>query len=327
MITRATDSTILARWPIDEVVVVGDAEHEAVPVLARRRHDARLVIEDHETRRKLVDMVPQFAALIGVKPAPSRRIATFGGALTAAIALLWLGIDWGSGHAAAFVPHRMQAKLGHAVLGELVQTKDLCQGEAGLRAVRELANRLARASDYTHPVEVYVVKGGPINAYTLPGGILVFYSDLIDRAKDGTQVAGVLAHEIGHVVHNHPMKGLVRQFGVEIVARALTGGFSEIGTLASGGGLLLALRNGRRFEREADATAVELLEAIGVRADGVASFFEQLLEREQHDTAEAVGIWSSHPPTRERIAATRRPATGRPPFSDVEWKALRDVCK
>ena len=172
-----------------------------------------------------------------------------------------------------------------------------------------------------------VVKGGPVNAFTLPGGILVLYSDLIDQAKDGNEVAGVMAHEIGHAVHYHPIKGLVRQYGIELMLKAMTGGYSDIGTLGSGGNLLLALRNGRAFEREADATGIALLEKLDLRADGMARFFEEMMEKEPTDPAAVAGIWSNHPPTAERIAATRRPATGTPAFSDAQWKALRNVCK
>ena len=52
-----------------------------------------------------------------------------------------------------------------------------------------------------------------------------------------------------------------------------------------------------------------------------------LLENGKPDAAEAAGIWSSHPPTKERIEATKRPATGREPFTPAEWKALRAVCE
>ena len=52
-----------------------------------------------------------------------------------------------------------------------------------------------------------------------------------------------------------------------------------------------------------------------MRADGIASFFEQMLAKEPKDMAAVAGIWSSHPPTAERIAATRRPASGKPPFT------------
>ena len=108
-------------------------------------------------------------------------------------------------------------------------------GEEGLAAINELANRLARAASHKRPVTVEIVKGGPVNAFTLPGDRMIFYSDLIDGAKDGSQVAGVLAHEMGHVVHDHPIKGLVRQYGINTLLGLLTGGYSEISTLASGG--------------------------------------------------------------------------------------------
>jgi predicted Zn-dependent protease len=52
-----------------------------------------------------------------------------------------------------------------------------------------------------------------------------------------------------------------------------------------------------------------------------------MMEKEPKDMAAAAGVWSSHPPTAERIAATRRPASGKPAFNDAEWKALRNVCK
>lgn len=325
-ISRVDNSTVVARWPVADLVVLGDTEHEAVPAVAPRGSDARLVIEDPEQRRQLAHTVPALERLALPRPSAGGRILLFGGALAAGIALFWGGLEYGSESVAPLVPHGLQARLGEAVRDELTDGKELCTGRAGLTAINRLANDLGRAAGHPHKITVNVVKGGPVNAFTLPGDILVFYSDLITQAKDSSQVAGVLAHEIGHAVHYHPIKGLTRQFGVDVLLHSLTGGFSDIGTLTSGGGLLLALRNGRAFEREADATGVELLEKLGVRADGVASFFEQLMGKEPTDTAKLLGMWSSHPPTAERIAATRRPATGRPAFTEAEWAALRAVC-
>ena len=109
----------------------------------------------------------------------------------------------------------------------------------------------------------------------------------------------------------------------------MTGGFSDLGTVGAGGGLLLALRNGRAFERDADATGVELLEKLGLRADGVSSFFERMLEEASPtDTAAAARHLvepSADRRAHRRDAAGRRPA--RPAFSDAQWAALRNVCK
>ncbi|TMJ25645.1 MAG: M48 family metallopeptidase [Alphaproteobacteria bacterium] len=326
IITDAAGTAVVARWPASELVVLGDTEHEKAPPVVRRGEEARLVIDDAELRRQLALSMPALAALGKPRSRAVPRIALFGATLAAALGLFWLAIDVGSSSVAPYVPYGLQHRLGESVAGDLIGEKPLCRGRAGLAAINNLANRLAEAADYPHPVEVRVVKGGPVNAFTLPGGILVFYSDLIDRARNGNEVAGVLAHEMGHVAHHHAIKGLARQYGIDQLLKSMTGGFSDLGTVGQGGGLLLALRNGRAFERDADATGVELLEKLGLRADGIASFFQRMLEERPGDVAAMIGIWSSHPPTAERIAATRRPATGKPAFSDAEWQSLRAIC-
>ena len=322
------DAGIVARWPIGELAVLGDFQHEVLPPIVRKGGEARLLVEDPQLRHQLAALVPQLAPLVAPRPAVGRRLAALTVSLAALVGLFWFAVDYGSEYAAPLLPYSLQAKLGESVYEELTADKDECHSEAGLAALSGLANRLARVADYQHEITVHVIEGGPVNAYTLPGGILVVYSELIDQARNGSQVAGVVAHEIGHAVHYHPMKGLVRQYGVEVLVKLVSGGYSDLlSTLASGGNILLALRNGRAFERDADATGVALLEKLELRADGIASFFEQMMEKEPKDMAAAAGIWSSHPPTAQRIAATRRPATGRPAFSDAEWKALRNVCK
>lgn len=328
VVFRREDAAILARWPIGELIVLGDLAHEAVPPVIRRGSEARLLVEDRELRRELASLIPQLAPLAAPAPAVGRRLATFGVTLAALVGAFWLAVDYGSEYAAPLLPHSLQAKLGESVYEELTAGKDECHDKAGLAAINGLANRLAGAAEYPHAITVHVIKGGPVNAFTLPGGILVFNSDLIDQAKGSSQVAGVMAHEIGHVVHHHPMKGLARQYGVELLLKLVSGGYSDmLNTLTSGGNLLLALRNGRAFERDADATGVALLEKLELRADGISSFFEQMLQKAPGDMAAAAGIWSSHPPTAERIAATRRPASGKPAFTDAEWRALRSVCR
>lgn len=328
VIYRPVDSGVVARWPVADLSVLGDSHHEAVPPVAIRGSEARLVVEDLAWRKQLASLVPALKplALEPVQVAP--RLAGFSVAIVALVGIFWSAIEYGTEYAVPLLPYTLQAKLGETVLDELLADKETCQGGAGVAAINRLANDLAKEAGYKHPVTVHIVEGGPVNAFTLPGSILVFYSDLINQAKDSSQVAGVLAHEIGHVVHEHPIKGVVRAYGIDLLIKMLSGGYSDIlSTFGTGGSALLAMRNGRAFEREADATGVRLLEQRGLRADGVSSFFEQMLEKEPADAATAAGIWSSHPPTKERIEATKRPATGRPAFSAAEWQALRNVCK
>ncbi len=325
LIYRPADFSIVARWRLEDMVVLGDTEHEAIPLIGVANSDARLVVVDPALRAEL-SRVAYLAALTAPPPPAARRILTLGAAVVVLVAVFFGLVDYGSEYAAPVVPYRLQASLGREVRSELTANRTLCTGPEGLAAINGLANRLARTGGLEHPVEVIIVKGGPINAFTLPGGYLVFYSQLIDAASDGEEVGGVLAHEIGHAVHEHPIRAMARQYGVNLLLRLLTGGYSDLGTLGSGGSLLLALRNGRSFERQADATGIELLEKRRLRADGMSRFFGQLMQHEPKDAALSLGIWSDHPPTEERIAATRRPPIGQPDFTDQEWKSLRAVC-
>lgn len=325
LIFRATDYSIVARWRLEDLEILGDAEHEAVPLVTAKGTEAQLAVEDPELKRYL-GAQPRLAALVAPRPPATRRIAQFGATLALVVAAFWGIVLYGTELAAPYVPFVLQAKLGREVRDELIAGHTLCHGREGVAAINSLANRLAHAGGFEHRITVQIVKGGPVNAYTLPGGLMIVYSDLIKEASDGAEVAGVVAHEVGHAVNYHPIKGLARQFGLDLLLQQLTGGYSETSTLGSGGGLLLALRNGRGFEREADATGIRLLEKLGLRADGMARFFQKLLDHQPSDPAKALGIWSDHPPTAERIAATTRTAAGEPPFSDSQWRALREVC-
>ena len=83
------------------------------------------------------------------------------------LALFWGGIEFGSEYAAPLVPYRLQARLGKEVRDSLVSGHVMCTGEEGLSAINGLANRLARAAGHKRPVTVEIVKGGPVNAFTL----------------------------------------------------------------------------------------------------------------------------------------------------------------
>ena len=129
------------------------------------------------------------------------------------------------------MPYDLQRRLGESVAEDLIGEQPLCPGRAGLAAINGLANAPGQGRRLSASGQVEIVKGGPVNAFTLPGGILVFYSDLIDLARDGNEVAGVLAHEMGHVMHYHAIKGLARQFGIDQLLKSMTGGFSDLGTV------------------------------------------------------------------------------------------------
>ncbi len=171
-----------------------------------------------------------------------------------------------------------------------------------------------------------VLKDRSVNAFAAPGGHVVVLSGLIDEAKSGDEVAGVLAHEIAHVIHRHPMESLVRAMGLAVLAEALSG--DGLGGTAA---MLLAVTAYSR-EAEADATAVALLEAAGYDPLGLTDFFGRMADEEKRSGAGLIPSYlSTHPPSEalvrmiENLAAGDRGQTGK--LSPRTFKVLQGICE
>jgi predicted Zn-dependent protease len=156
----------------------------------------------------------------------------------------------------------------------------------------------------------YVVESEEINAFALPAGHIYVHTETILKARNASELAGVIAHEVGHVAkrhiaHNYNRQrntGIAHQLGV--IAASTLGG-SAAGSAANLGGGLLATaylnRFGREAEAEADAFAVDVLPEAGYDPRGLVSFFQTL----QHEGgSQPLTFLSDHPATDDRIAAT-----------------------
>ncbi len=139
------------------------------------------------------------------------------------------------------------------------------------------------------------------NAFALPGGSIVVTDALVRAAKSDSEVAGVLAHELGHVELRHSLRQIYSALGVGIFL-TLVGGDpgALIDSVISQASVLLTLSYSRSFESEADARAVELMLAIG--EDPVA--FADLLERIDSGGKET-SLLATHPGAGERREAVR----------------------
>jgi predicted Zn-dependent protease len=346
LIAMLQDGRVVVRWPTAEIEIASDSEHEPHALLVcARQPGTRLAIEDEALRQSLAALGGPLARAGNRRTRIAPALGGVAAALLATIGLMAFAAEELPNIVAPLVPHTWQQPLGDSVVATMTEDMRRCTGAEGKQALEKLVNRLQQASDYPHTIEVTVVQNPMINAFAVPGGKLVIFSGLIDKAAGPEEVAGVVAHEIGHVVHHHSMKGLLRAYGFEMLMKLVTGGYSsDVQTLGGAGGVLLALRHGREAERESDRTALELMDRLGMRADGLASFFGKLLDSQNkpstgdkgktgdtkakpRDAAEELGIFSTHPPTQERLDATRRPPTGAPPMTAREWQGLRTICR
>ena len=184
-----------------------------------------------------------------------------------------------------------------------------------------MAKKLGAASprpDVSYTVKV--IEDKDVNAFTLPGGRIYVYRGLLDMTASDDEIAGVLAHEIGHNVRLHALRGakLNKKFGwVNLLALAgmLAGGGNRNRGEASNGAniaqfsqyLLVGIMNGYGvgFEKEADKAAIPMMEKAGYNPSALVTFMERLELQEQRAPQVTLGIFQTHPPSDERAEAAR----------------------
>ena len=177
-------------------------------------------------------------------------------------------------------------------------------------------------------VTVRVIPRKTVNAFAAPGGQVVLFSGLIEKAESPEEVAGVMAHEIAHATERHPMQSMLRAAGVFLLAALLVGDTSTLGAFASEGAkVLLVLSYSRDTEREADRIGMELLNRAGIRGDGLVHFFARLQEEAKGKDRLPV-LFASHPMHAERVERLKLLATGtQAALSPKQWRALRGICQ
>lgn len=275
------------------------------------------------------------------RPAP-RRLALWCGVAVAAAAGIGLLVT--NGHVltralAPLVPESLTKPLGREMARTLGGER--CTGEAGQQALMALARRLSPPDGLSGPVTIEVVRKPATNAMALPGGHVVIFSQLIEEAESPDEVAGVLAHELGHVHHLHSNQALIRHLGVGVVLQSLGG---QMGALAE---TSLMLSNSRAAEREADAFAARQLSRAGISTRGMADFFARRQDKAEPATTkdedaagrssrlktalENLGSYASTHPApadrAERLLHQSVPANeAQPALTAAQWQALRAIC-
>ncbi len=227
------------------------------------------------------------------------------------------------------LPLEQEVAFGQAVMGQIEgflggERALTCDAPEGVAALEKMERRLTEGQGLTYDIELRVFDHEMLNAFAAPGGQVVIIRGLLDEAESAEEVAGVLAHEIGHVEARDPTRLAFRAAGssgiISLVLGDVTGG-TVIGLL---GDHILSASYTREAEAAADAFAFDLLQRTGIGTEGLAAFFERI---------EGMGmnvpeILATHPASGNRAEAARGAggAATEPVLTDAEWQALKRIC-
>ncbi len=219
------------------------------------------------------------------------------------------------------VPVETEVRLGEATLSQVKAEGDLVDSGKALEMVKDIGGRLTKGSRYEYQ---WFLKDDPsINAFAVPGGIVVVHTGLIARASSPEEVAGVLAHEVQHIELRHSLQNMIHAAGWAAILAVTLGDVTAItGVLLHQAG---NLRHSRRLESEADARGLQALARAKIPLGGMEAFFGKLAE--ENKDSDTFALLSSHPATTERLANIRKlakatPCMGCAPLA-INWAAIQ----
>jgi predicted Zn-dependent protease len=212
--------------------------------------------------------------------------------------------------ASCAISQQEEVALGADVAGQVAAELPLIRDAAIVNYITTLGNQLAQISDTRNLTwHFHVVDSKEVNAFAVPGGWIYVNRGLIERATNMSQLAGVLAHEIGHVTRRHSVEQMQQAQGANIgvtLACTLTGacGGTAAQVAIGVGGSALFAKFSRADEAEADEEAVTTTIRAGISPNGVPGMFRILLAERQQNPGALDAFFASHPMAEDRITAT-----------------------
>lgn len=213
--------------------------------------------------------------------------------------------------AACEISEDQEVALGQQYAEQVAAQLPLVRDSAINAYVAQLGSRIARGTSRADLAWQFgVVDAHEVNAFALPGGFIFVNRGLIERAERMNELAGVLGHEIGHVVLRHSVKQMEKatktNVGIAIVC-TLTGwcdgGAAQVAINVAGSAWFA--HHSRQDEAAADSDAVFSLARAGIDPNGIPRFFETLL-RERRESPGPLETWfRTHPLEESRVDRTR----------------------
>ena len=209
--------------------------------------------------------------------------------------LLWWKYDealnWITGH----ISIKNEQVLGDAIFSQIQVDSDFLSEGKAHKVVVEIGTLLSQKSAYEY--QWHIAIDPQINAYAIPGGIIIVNSGLLTSIESPDELAAVLAHEIQHIEQRHSLKSMINSMGWAAALLILIGD-ANIATAVIVH-QLGSLYFGREKEEEADTLGLDLLVEHGINPDGMIT----LMQRFETANSTEVPDWlSSHPSTSDRIS-------------------------
>jgi len=273
-----------------------------------------LRLDEHRTSRRGV------AKIVGWSAAAAISI----------VCVVLFGVPLAADRLAPLVPKPVERRIGDAaeVQMKTIFGRNVCEDPAGKAAFTKLVNRLRDAAGLDDDsMMAGVLPTSVPNAFALPGGKVFVLKGLLDKAESPDELAGILAHELGHLKHYDSMRGLIYNGGTSFLIGLLFGDVTGSSAVIFASRSVVEASYSREAETAADTFAIEVMHKLGRSPKPAFELMFRITGKE--GGSKLTTILASHPLTEDRLARmTRedRPVSDPPLLTDKEWQSLKGIC-
>ena len=321
------DGSALAAWAYDDIRGVDSPSGmlrlscQTAPALARLEiRDTALAAELVSRCAKVNDNAPGrrgVAVIVGWSLAAAASI----------VAIVLFGLPLAADRLTPLVPETFERRLGDVADAQVkgLFNARVCDNPAGQAAFVKLVTAIRESAGLDTSVQSGVLSSSVPNAFALPGGKVYLFNGLLAKAENADEIAGVLAHELGHLKHRDNLRGLIRDSGTSFLIGLLFGDITGSSVLIFGSRTLVTSSHSREAEQNADGFAIDVMHRLGRPAKPTG----ELLLRVTGKEGKGLSIISSHPLSEDRLARMSRedrPASRPPLLTSAEWRSLKSIC-
>jgi Zn-dependent protease with chaperone function len=289
---------------------------------------ARLEIRDAAVAAELISRCARLDENIPGRHGTARIVGWSLAATVSIVAVVLFGVPLAADRLAPLVPQALERRLGDVAEG---QVKTLfggkaCNNAAGQAAFTKLVNAVREPADLDTSIQSQVLATPVPNAFALPGGRVYLFSGLLAKAENADEIAGILAHELGHLRHRDGTRNLIYNGGTSFLIGLLFGDITGSGALIFASRSMVTASYSREAEQNADTFAIDAMHRLGRSPKPMGELMFRVTGKEGD---KSLSILSNHPLTEDRLARMShedRPPSGPPLLTPSEWASLKAIC-
>jgi Zn-dependent protease with chaperone function len=289
---------------------------------------ARLEIRDTAIAAELISHCTHLDENVPGRRGVARIVGWSVAATVSIVAVVLFGVPLAADRLTPLVPQAFERRLGDVAESQ-VKTLfggKLCDNAPGQAAFSKLVNAIRESAGLDPSIQSAVLSSPIANAFALPGGKVYLFSGLLAKADNADELAGILAHELGHLKHRDGTRNLIYNGGTSFLIGLLFGDITGSGALIFASRSLVTASYSREAEQNADTFAIATMHRLGRSPKPMGELMFRVTGKEGDHS---LSILASHPLTEDRLARMSqedRPPGGAPLLTAGEWASLKAIC-